>query len=217
MKRLLLYDLDGTLVDTRDDIARAINHMLAALSQPVLAVREIERLVGRGIERLIRDALGSDEPDRIREGVRLFADYYRQHLTESSAVYPGAVAALDLFRGATQVVLTNKSNPFTEELLERLGLRRHFAHVIAGNSGYPKKPDPAAVHWLLARCGVTPQEALLIGDSPIDVQTGRNAGIDTVILTHGFADAQTLHADGPVLLASGFGELIALARRRGWA
>lgn len=216
MKRLIVYDLDGTLVDTLEDIAASANYMLRSLQAPPVVNADIKGYVGRGVRELVRACLKSDDEEHIARGVQVYRAYYAQHLLDHSRLYPGVREVLQHFSGRLQVVLTNKPDPFSTHLLRALGLARHFAQIIAGNGEFPRKPDPSAILALLKVHGVAPADALIIGDSPIDIQTGRGAGVMTVAVTQGLTDADALRQAEPDVLVADFPELLTIARQRGW-
>ncbi len=216
MKRLILYDLDGTLVNTEQDIADAVNVMLTTMHAPPLPTSQIRAFVGRGLDDLVRQTLRTEDPARIQEGIERFGAHYARHLADTSRPYPYAIELLDYFRGRPQVILTNKPGRFSHELLRALGLSGYFSAVIAGDSGYPKKPHPAGIQALLRSYEVPPQDALLIGDSLVDIRTGRNADVPTVVIGHGFTDRAELERAVPDLLVQNFQELLDLIRARGW-
>ena len=216
MKQLVIYDLDGTLIDTLEDIARAVNHMTRELEAAPLAVEEVRRLVGHGLHQLVRGCLKTDDARRIERGATIYRAFYAEHLLDHSRLYPGAQEVLEHFKARAQVVVTNKPDPFSRDLLRALGVAGYFLDVIAGDGAYPKKPDPAAVRAMMERAGASPGQTLLIGDSPIDIQTGQAAGVLTVGVLHGFTDEAELAAAGPDALAVDFQALLQLARRHGW-
>ncbi len=216
MKRLFLYDLDGTLVDTKDDITQAANHMLNQMGAAPLSREEVCRFVGVGLKTLVASCLKTQDPKRIEEGSRIYRAFYAHHLLDKSRLYLGAHQTLEYFKDRKQVVITNKPNPFSREILEGLGVAHYFLEIIAGDAEYPRKPDPSAILAVMKESGIPPQEALFIGDSPIDVQTGRNAGVTTVIITHGFSDGAEISVSQPDVMVRNFKELLDLAKRRGW-
>lgn len=215
-KRLIIYDLDGTLVDTAQDIAEATNHVLTTLTGRGLPDEEIKRFVGQGLHDLIRRALNTTDEALVERGTQLFSEHYGQHLLDHSRLYPFAKETLRYFHDRIQAVITNKPDPFVRPLLRGLGVERHFAHVIAPGGGYPKKPDPTALKALIARARLYPVDALMVGDSLIDVETGRNAKVPTVILTHGFQEPQALRAAAPDVLVADLSEFLTLAKQQGW-
>ena len=216
MKRLIVYDLDGTLVDTLADIAQAASHMLSRLQAPALTPSEIRRFIGDGVHELVARCLRTDEPDRINEGVRIYRTYYQSHLLDESRLYPGAEAILAHFAGRIQAVITNKPGCYSRKILEGLGVAHHFVEIIGGDMGYPRKPDPSSLKNLMSRHGVVADETLLIGDSAGDVDTAQRAGVDTVAITRGFSDEEDIRPACPTAIVSSFRELLTLAERHGW-
>ena len=214
-KRLIFYDLDGTLVDTRKDIAGAVNHMLSQFGKPLLNEREISQFVGRGLHHLIKSCLKTEDEREIEKGSAIYRAHYSKHMLDHSKLYPGVKRILDFFKNQKQIVLTNKPNPFSQKLLEALGVAHYFEEIIAGNSSYPKKPDPGAILALIKKEKVSPKETLFIGDSPIDIETARRAGIEVAVVTHGFAEEDELKSAVPDLIVKDFGELLSQIRKQG--
>ena len=197
MKQFIVYDLDGTLVDTREDIACAANHMLQTMGAEVLAPSEIERYVGRGLHHLVKSCLKTDDDKSVKKGAKTYRDYYARHMLDHTRLYPGALEVLNYFKGRHQAVITNKPNPFSRDILRDLGVLDYFLEVVAGDAGYPRKPDPTAVLSLMQQTKAKAEETLLVGDSEIDIETARNAGVDTVAITHGFVGEDTLRLAQP--------------------
>ena len=216
MRQLICYDLDGTLVDTLEDIAQAANHMLRELQVPPLPVHEIRRSIGKGLHELVTHCLKTEDPQRIEQGTRIYRAYYTQHLLDHSRLYAGTQALFDHFSTRRQVVITNKPNPYSRQILESLGVAHYFCEIVAGNSAYPKKPHPAALLALMEREQVHPMDTIFIGDSPVDIETGRSAGVVTIGVLHGFSDAQELITAHPDVLVENFAQLLELAQRHGW-
>ena len=216
MKRLIIYDLDGTLVDTREDIALSANHMLKEMSHPLLPHSTIARSVGRGLHHLIASCLGTSEIKQIEKGAKIYRQYYAEHMLDHTVLYPGAKEILDYFKGRLQAVITNKPNPFTYEILKALGVSDYFVEIVAGDSDYPKKPDPSAVFSIMKKEKVAAGETLFVGDSLVDIQTARNAGVATVVITHGFEDEDALKSAQPDAIFNGFKELLEWIKRKNW-
>ena len=216
MNKLILYDLDGTLVDTGRDIAEAANAMLLELQGAPLPQEEIRRLVGNGLHDLVTRCLKTEDPALIERGLYLFGVHYGRHLFDHSHLYPAAREVLDYFSGRAQAIVTNKPSPYAEELINGLGVADYFLAIIAGGPAYPKKPDPSAVRAMMQRVQAHPEETLLIGDSPVDVETGRRAGVLTVIVRQGFADPAELLAARPDVLVDDLAAVLVLARERRW-
>lgn len=215
-KRLIVYDLDGTLVDTAEDITEAINAMLTQLSISALSRDQIRRHVGRGLHDLVGRCLHTKDPAMLERGLRAFVEHYGAHMTDHSRLYPGVRETLEHFKSRTQIIFTNKPNPYAADLMAKLGVGGYFQDILAGVPTAPRKPDPAALQALMRRLSVKPEEALLVGDSVIDAQTGRNAGILTVILGQGFEDRVALKAAKPDVMVDDVQTFLKMAKARGW-
>ncbi|HKV04239.1 MAG TPA: HAD-IA family hydrolase [Candidatus Acidoferrales bacterium] len=175
--RALIFDLDGTLIDSKLDLALAIDATLKHMGRPVLAHETIYSYVGNGAATLVRRALGDNVTDeQAGEGHRYFLSYYREHMLDNTATYPGVREALELLKEKSMAVLTNKPVRFSEAILDGLGLSRYFRYVYGGNSFPSKKPDPEGINVLLRDLAVAPRAAMVVGDSEVDVRTARNAG-----------------------------------------
>jgi phosphoglycolate phosphatase len=165
-------------VDSRADLAAATNHVLRSLGRPAIDPATVFSFVGDGARALVARALGPVDPALIDEGVARFLDYYGGHLLDATRPYPGidAVVAALATRGVALSVLTNKPAALTLRILDGLGLRQWFRGVVGGDSLPTRKPDPTGLLWLLAESGTRPEAALLVGDSPVDLETARAAG-----------------------------------------
>lgn len=216
MVKLIVYDLDGTLVDTRRDIAEAANHMRARMNLPPLPEKEICGYVGLGLQKLVEGCLNTTDPAKAGEGTRIYRAFYTEHLLDNTALYPGVREVLEHFRPRRQAVITNKPDPASRRILEALGVAGFFTEIVAGDSGWPKKPDPASLLDLMRREGAEPGGTVFVGDSPIDVETGAKAGVVTVGVAQGFCDRGELETSGPDHLLEGFPELLELAKERAW-
>jgi phosphoglycolate phosphatase len=216
MKRLIIYDLDGVLADTSQELVHANAYVLSRLGASPARLEAVHTFAGGGMRDLVAWGLRSDDPKFVGEAEALFTSYYTHHPYRHSRLYSGAQRILDYFKGRTQAILTDRPNPFARDLTEALGILGYFADIIAGNSPYPRKPYPAGALALIAKVGVKPEETLLIGDRPIDIETGRNAGVFTIAVAHGGATASELQASNPDVLADDLFHLLGLARRYKW-
>lgn len=216
MKKLLAYDLDGTLIDTGEDIACSINYMLRTLRCPELERKEIDSYVGFGLHHLMGCCLKTDRRSEIEEAAVIYREYYKKHLLDHSRPFPGAVEFLEAHRSKIQVVITNKPNPFTQDMLEALGVASYFSKIIAGDQEYPRKPDPTAILAILTNEEVRPQDAVMIGDSLIDLEMGRRAGLTCAMLSHGFTKEETLRKANPDVVCKNFSELFHYAQTQKW-
>lgn len=176
--RVLIFDLDGTLIDSKLDLAHSINAMLEHMGRAPLAHDTIYSFVGNGAPVLVRRALGEGVTDKeAEEALVYFLSYYRTHMLDNTVAYPGVREGLELLKSNPMAVLTNKPVNFSRAILDGLGLSRYFRFVYGGNSFERKKPDPVGVEVLLRDLAASPREAMLVGDSEVDVRTARNAGI----------------------------------------
>jgi len=191
--RAVLFDLDGTLLDTVPDIACAANRMLAELGRAALPDSLIATFVGRGIQKLVERTLsasfnGNVPSDGLKQGQEIFERCYAEESGRRSVFYPGVLAGLERLAGAgmPMAVVTNKAARFTHDLLARVDLTRYFSAVVSGDTLPVKKPDPAPVLHACAQLGVAPDGALFIGDSRHDVAAGHAAGCAVWCVPYGY-------------------------------
>ncbi len=194
--RLLVFDLDGTLIDSRLDLIHSVNAMLRHLGRPALDGDIIASYVGDGAPALVRRALGDADADNealFQGALEYFLGYYRVHKLDHTTVYEGIPEVLARLANSSNgvprpmAVLSNKPVNPSRDILRALGLGDFFVRVYGGNSFTTKKPDPLGVRTILQEAGVAADEALMIGDSAINVLTGRNAGLWTCGVMYGFA------------------------------
>jgi phosphoglycolate phosphatase len=205
--RLLVFDLDGTLVDSKRDLALSVNAMRKEMGLAPLALELVSSCVGHGVTLLVRRSLGSQATDEnVEKGLAFFLDYYRQHMLDNTTPYPGVSEALEKLKGRKMAVLTNKPVNFSREMISRLGFAPYFSYVYGGNSFPQKKPDPAGLHKLMEDLQVSARETVMVGDSDTDILTGKNAGVLTCGVTYGFG-AQTLEKVSPDLIIDDMREL----------
>jgi phosphoglycolate phosphatase len=196
--RAFLFDLDGTLIDSKLDLVNSVNFMLREMQREVLPLATVASYIGHGAPRLVADALGPDaaEADRKR-GLEIFLAHYNEHSLDATRAYPGVVEGLQSLQDRPMAVLTNKPQKMSVEILEALGLRKYFRAVYGGDSFEKKKPDPAGALAILKDLGARPHEAAMVGDSGVDIQTARNAGMFAIAVNYGFGqhDRQAQPAD----------------------
>jgi phosphoglycolate phosphatase len=190
--RLIAFDLDGTLIDSRADLVAAVNATLAHLSRHPLPDAVIASYIGDGVHMLVRRALGDPEHEEIvTDAVSFFLAYYRVHKLDHTYVYPGALEALaaitKVLPEAKLAVLTNKPIRPSEEICAALSLASHCFRIYGGNSFETKKPDPLGLETLMREAGATAEQTLMIGDSDVDVLTARNAGASVIGCRFGLA------------------------------
>jgi phosphoglycolate phosphatase len=205
--KLVIFDLDGTLIDSRLDLVHSVNAALRHIGRPELPDDVIASYVGDGAPILIQRALGGEMvPEAvIRKGLEFFLSYYRQHKLDHTTVYAGISEALAAIQrsgndsGRKMAVLSNKPVIPSRAIVEALGLGAFFSQIYGGNSFPTKKPDPEGARKLIEESGVRPEQAAIVGDSHVDVRTGRNSGMWTVGVTYGFA-THTLEDEPPDVL-----------------
>ena len=206
--KLVIFDLDGTLIDSRLDLVHSVNAAIRHIGKPELPEHLIASYVGDGAPALIQRALGGETVDEalIRKGLEFFLTYYRDHKLDHTTVYEGIEAALSQVRNSgngvprNMAVLTNKPVNPSRSIVEALGLKPFFFQVYGGNSFETKKPDPEGARKLLSESGVRPEQAAIVGDSHTDIETGHNAGLWTVGVTYGFAPQTLMDAHPDVLV-----------------
>jgi len=186
---LLIFDLDGTLIDSRLDLANAVNATRSHMGMPPLANERVYSYVGNGAPVLIRRALGDQATEsEVEEALEFFLEYYREHVLDYTILYPGVREALDLLRnsGKKMAVLTNKPVRMSRTIVEGLGVKEHFFQVYGGNSFDFKKPNPIGIEMLMQEAGISRERTVMIGDSSVDVHTARNAKVLSCCVTYGF-------------------------------
>ena len=190
--KLVIFDLDGTLIDSRLDLVNSINATLLHFKHPELPGEVVASYVGDGAPMLVRRALGDpDDEVFFKQALDFFLGYYREHKLDNTVVYEGIPEALRHIQGngasRKMAVLSNKPVNPSRAIVDAIGLAPFFERVYGGNSFATKKPDPLGVKTLLKETAVAAKHAMIVGDSSIDVLTGRNAGIATCGVTYGFA------------------------------
>ena len=205
--KLVIFDLDGTLIDSRLDLVHSVNAALRHIGRPELPDEVIASYVGDGAPALIQRALGGEAVEEavVRQGLQFFLSYYREHKLDHTTVYAGVQQALAAVQNAANgkprkmAVLSNKPVGPSRAIVEALGLGAFFTQVYGGNSFATKKPDPEGARKLMEECKVHAEETAIVGDSHVDIETGRNAGLWTVGVSYGFAP-HTLNDPEPDVL-----------------
>lgn len=214
---MAIFDLDGTLIDSKLDLAHSVNAARAHLNLDALPHELIYSYVGNGAPVLIRRALGDDAAEAdVERALAFFLAYYNEHRLDYTTLYPGASQALESLHqdGVRMAVLTNKPVNISRLILEGLGVAHLFFRIYGGNSFDRKKPDPVGIHALMTEAGVGAERTLMIGDSGVDMQTARNARVFAVGCTWGF-QPESLAANPPDWRIESMGELPAIVRSAG--
>ena len=205
--KLVIFDLDGTLIDSRLDLINSVNAMLRHVKHSELPGEVVASYVGDGAPMLVRRALGDPDDEKFfKDALELFLAYYREHKLDHTVVYEGILEALSQIQGKgasrKMAVLSNKPVNPSRAIVEALGLAQFFVRVYGGNSFETKKPDPLGVETLLRETGTARENAMIVGDSSVDVLTGRNASIATCGVTYGFAPHTLCEVPPDVTVAS---------------
>ena len=215
MIKLLIYDLDGTLIDSCKDIANGVNWALKGLGFRALSEKQISSFVGKGVRNLMQMVLQEssqrkEKPDEklLERAIKLYRNHYQHHLLDKTKLFPSVREVLEHFKGRKQAVITNKPEDFSRQILNGLGIASYFFCVIGGDRTFPKKPSPEPVLEIMKLARALPSETVLVGDSDIDVQTGKNAGIKTIAVTYGFGSHQEIRHSNPDLILDDLQELI---------
>jgi phosphoglycolate phosphatase len=190
--RAFLFDLDGTLIDSKMDLVHSVNAMLRETRRAEQPVEVVASYIGHGAPHLIAKVLGPESSEQQRqEGLNLFLRHYEKQMLNLTRPYAGVVEGLRALNGNALAVLTNKPIAMTKGILDGLKLTPFFRTVYGGDSFPTKKPDPAGAFAILKELGIAPAEAAMVGDSDVDIETGRNAGMVSVGVTYGFGQRNT--------------------------
>lgn len=192
----IVFDLDGTLIDSVGDLAASVNHALDRLNLPQRSLEEVKTMIGNGARKLLVRAVGPEREELVDIALDLFLDHYRLHCTDRTVLLDGTLPMLEeLGRAKKMAVLTNKPHGLSEQILTALGIRHFFGEVIGGDSLEAKKPDPAGLLHLAATWGMDPAGILMVGDHATDIATARAAGSPVVFLEGGIGEKRDLAPD----------------------
>lgn len=205
MKKLVIFDLDGTLLDTIADLAAATNYALQACGYPTHETDAYRFFVGNGINKLFERALpeGTRSKENVLKIRSLFVPYYNEHNADLSRPYPGIENLLETLqeKGYMLAVASNKYHEATQKLIKQYFPRINFLAILGQRENIPAKPDPQVVYEIMEKAGVERKEVVYIGDSSVDMQTGANAGVTTIGVCWGFRPRTELEAYNPSLIA----------------
>jgi phosphoglycolate phosphatase len=204
--RAVLFDLDGTLIDSAPDIAAAVNELLSHSSRGPLTLAEVTSMIGNGVEKLVERAFaatgGALAPAALRREQMAMVDVYANHLTELTMPMPGAIDLLEALHGEGTLLglVTNKPQRFIETILDHLGMSSLFGAVIGGDAGVAKKPAPDMLLAAMQQLGVEPWDTVMVGDSTSDVEAARAAGVPVVVVHGGYSNValEQLGADSVI-------------------
>ena len=210
MVKLIVFDLDGTLIDSRLDLAGAVNQMRGSMGLEPLATERIVRFVGNGVGNLVRRAIADGDVD-FDEALRRMKSYYAEHLVETTALYPGVHAGLEELKnaGILLAVLSNKPGDASRTILEKLGVAGFFADIVGGDSDYPLKPEPDALNALRKKYSFDADGCWMVGDHYTDLEAGRRAEFRRIFVTYGFGEKRE---ETPDYTAADFPEVVNILR-----
>lgn len=208
MKKLILWDLDGTLINTLEDLAAAVDYALELRGLPTHSIEEYRKMVGHGVRNLVKQALEASaiaNPARgdastgltdayIDSALADFREYYEAHIDVHTRPYPGIPELLNKLNamGVKMAVASNKFQEGTEKLIQEFFPAIAFVSILGNRPGYPLKPDPEIVQEVLQKAGIGPEDAMMVGDSPTDMKTAANGGIDALAVTWGYRTLEEL-------------------------
>jgi phosphoglycolate phosphatase len=193
---LLIFDLDGTLIESKWDIAYAVNLTLKDLKLPERTEEEIFGFVGDGVKRLLRLAVGEESPEKYDAALTVFRGHYLRHCLDRTRFYPGIETVLAHFEDKQKAVATNKAIEYTRVILDRLG-PTYFSFVVGGDNGFGLKPEPGMLLHAMEKLGVSKERTVLIGDSTNDINGGHNAGIKVCAVGYGMGNREKMAACRP--------------------
>lgn len=189
---LLIFDLDGTLVDTRRDLANSVNFALNALNLPALQIEEVMSYVGDGLKKLLDRSLPKDGLENIGEVIDIFREHYREHCLDFSGFYPDVVNILNYFQDKKMTVVSNKPEEFTRLILEGLRIADFFEIILGGDSLPSMKPDPGPILHILDKLNASNEKTAIVGDGTTDIEAGKAANILTCAVTYGLKEKEVL-------------------------
>ena len=210
--RLFLFDLDGTLIDSKEDIATAVNLVLAKLEFPPLPVSRVIQFVGNGVKKLLERTLReihNQEPDEdlLLKGIEFFREEYAKHLLDRTCLYPGVQDALQRLSWADMAVVSNKPERYSRPILDGLGVSGRFRAILGEETAHAYKPDPAPLKIAMELCGAAAADTVMVGDSSVDIDAGKAAGVTTCAVSGGFHSRGELLTYHPDLIIDDLREL----------
>jgi len=205
---LMIFDLDGTLVNSGGDIIASVNYTLETLAIPVKKPKEILSFVGDGVNKMIERALGNEFQHLFDEAMDIFSDYYARHMLDMTSLCDSVIEVLDHFRDKKKVIITNKRRYFTLKMTDALGITKYFEEIIGADSTAYKKPDPRLFIPLIERVGAVYNDTVVIGDGVNDIMLAKNTGVLSCALLNGLTHRDILLALDPDFACEGLRELL---------
>jgi phosphoglycolate phosphatase len=194
---LLIFDIDGTLVDARKDIVKAVNYTLRELDIPLKSFDQIVSYIGTGVKDLLTRSLGRENNALLDKSLSVFGNYYRDHLADEAVLYPHVVEILEYFKEKTKAIISNRNKEFAELILVKLGIDKYFRNVEGADDNGCNKPDPCLLNNILRDIGTDKKRTIMIGDMDLDILAGKNAGVFTCGVTYGIGKKKDILKSGP--------------------
>jgi len=194
---LIIFDFDGTLVDSRLDIVNSVNYVLKRLDLNSRDFDTIISFIGEGIEHLLLKSLGEGREDRYEEAYRFYVEYYQEHLLDNSVAYPHVRETLDHFKSKKMIIISNRLGSSASVMLERLGLIQYFKDILGGEDHSCRKPSGCPILNMLNKFGVSKERAIIVGDMDLDIMSGKDAGVLTCAVTYGIGSRESIVKAGP--------------------
>ncbi len=199
--KLLIFDLDGTLVDTLQDLTNAVNYSIRQFGYSALTRQTVQRYVGDGMYKLMERAMQDPPEQLLKQGIRYFQQYYSRHHLDETKPYGGIREMLAHYSNFQKAVLTNKPEVYAREIVEHLALSEYFEMIVGAKADISLKPSPEGISLILAQLKVLPRDTIMIGDSGNDILAGKAAGVKTCAVGYGFRDLENLRAFTPDYIA----------------
>ncbi len=208
-KELIIFDLDGTLIDSSSDIAWVTNRLLSETGRDEMDEDDIKACIGWGVKMLLEQVMPGESPEAIDKARLRFLQIYDHHLVVDTTLYEGVLDALRIFKekGKTLAIVSNKPVRLTEDILCEFGIREHFGCVLGGDSMKVRKPSPEPLIHVMKELSCTPEASVMVGDSPVDCEAGKAAGTATIGALYGFRPEEELRRAAPDILVKDFNEL----------
>lgn len=209
----LIFDLDGTLVDTAQDITASLNHTLVKLKYRPVKESAVKDFIGEGMHSLLSKATGRTEPDFLEKAVRVYRSHYMRHCCDLSRPYTGVLKLLSSFSIYKMGIVTNKAEKISRKIIKGLGISKYIRHVFGGDTMLNKKPHPEPVQKMMELLSCRPEQTLFIGDSPTDIEAGHQAGAFTCAVTYGYKSKVELAKLKPDFTINRFTQLQKVLKR----
>ncbi len=216
-KKLLIFDLDGTLIDSSGDLALSVNHTLKTLNLPTYDIETIHHWVGNGAETLVKRALSGSitidtslEESYWKNALKILLDFYSKNLTVETVTYPNVITTLKTLKeqGYKLAIVTNKPFLFVEPILKEFGLNDLFEVILGGDSLDEKKPNPLPLLYVCQKLDISPSKSVMIGDSKNDILAGKSANIDSIGVTYGYNYGESIESYEPTIVCNRFEDIL---------